>query len=106
MCKCGETSLKCSGCQNWVTQLNDDQLLLLLSRAENAKAYSKGISSVKRNLLSIRLVLVIHKLIRDAWVFFRALQDVQIRFQPLHSPDMSASMPSHSSHEEFGEHLC
>ena len=37
--------------------------------------------------------------------FFRALQDVQIRFQPLHSPDTSSSMPSHGSHEEFGEQL-
>lgn len=71
---------------------------------EDTKAYSKGIASMKRNLLSIRFFLVIHKLIRDA-PFFRALQDVQIRFQPLHSPDMSASMPSHGSHEEFGEHL-
>lgn len=52
--------------------------------------------------------MVIHKLIGDACclVFSRALQDVQIRFQPLHSPDMSVSVPSHSAHEEFGEHLC
>ncbi|NXE83297.1 EDC4 protein, partial [Cochlearius cochlearius] len=34
-------------------------------------------------------------------VSFRALQDVQIRFQPLHSPDMNASLPSHGAHEEF-----
>ncbi|NWS60680.1 EDC4 protein, partial [Chunga burmeisteri] len=40
-------------------------------------------------------------LIKLFCVHTRALQDVQIRFQPLHSPDMSASMPSHGSHEEF-----
>ncbi|XP_054055097.1 enhancer of mRNA-decapping protein 4 isoform X2 [Rissa tridactyla] len=40
-------------------------------------------------------------LIKLFCVHTKALQDVQIRFQPLHSPDMSASMPSHSSHEEF-----
>uniref|UniRef100_A0A8C0HF22 Enhancer of mRNA-decapping protein 4 n=1 Tax=Buteo japonicus TaxID=224669 RepID=A0A8C0HF22_9AVES len=44
-------------------------------------------------------------LIKLFCVHTKALQDVQIRFQPLHSPDMSASMPSHGSHEEFGEHL-
>uniref|UniRef100_A0A8C3UTJ5 Enhancer of mRNA-decapping protein 4 n=1 Tax=Catharus ustulatus TaxID=91951 RepID=A0A8C3UTJ5_CATUS len=43
-------------------------------------------------------------LIKLFCVHTKALQDVQIRFQPLHSPDTSASMPSHSSHEEFGEH--
>uniref|UniRef100_A0A8B9MPD3 Enhancer of mRNA-decapping protein 4 n=1 Tax=Accipiter nisus TaxID=211598 RepID=A0A8B9MPD3_9AVES len=40
-------------------------------------------------------------LIKLFCVHTKALQDVQIRFQPLHSPDMSASMPSHGSHEEF-----
>lgn len=60
---------------------------------------------MKRSLLSFRLSLVIYELIRDACFFFRALQDVQIRFQPLHSPDTSASMPSHGSQEEFGEDL-
>ncbi|NWU70489.1 EDC4 protein, partial [Pterocles burchelli] len=40
-------------------------------------------------------------LIKLFCVHTKALQDVQIRFQPLHSPDMSTSMPSHGSHEEF-----
>ncbi|NXN27424.1 EDC4 protein, partial [Nycticryphes semicollaris] len=40
-------------------------------------------------------------LIKLFCVHTKALQDVQIRFQPLHSPEMSTSMPSHSSHEEF-----
>ncbi|KAM9227916.1 enhancer of mRNA-decapping protein 4 isoform 1-T1 [Leptosomus discolor] len=40
-------------------------------------------------------------LIKLFCVHTKALQDVQIRFQPLHSPDMSASMPAHGSHEEF-----
>ncbi|NWQ77347.1 EDC4 protein, partial [Columbina picui] len=40
-------------------------------------------------------------LIKLFCVHTKALQDVQIRFQPLHSPDMSASMPSHGSHDEF-----
>ncbi|OXB76053.1 UNVERIFIED_CONTAM: hypothetical protein H355_000152 [Colinus virginianus] len=40
-------------------------------------------------------------LIKLFCVHTKALQDVQIRFQPLHSPDMGASVPSHSSHEEF-----
>ncbi|NXY46562.1 EDC4 protein, partial [Ceuthmochares aereus] len=40
-------------------------------------------------------------LIKLFCVHTKALQDVQIRFQPLHSPDVSASMPSHASHEEF-----
>uniref|UniRef100_A0A8C0F0D6 Enhancer of mRNA-decapping protein 4 n=1 Tax=Bubo bubo TaxID=30461 RepID=A0A8C0F0D6_BUBBB len=44
-------------------------------------------------------------LIKLFCVHTKALQDVQIRFQPLHSPDTSSSMPSHGSHEEFGEHL-
>lgn len=70
MRKCWETSLEYPGLQNWVTQLNEDQLLLLLSQAESTKTCSKGISSVKKNLLSPRLLLVIHKLIRDAWCFF------------------------------------
>ncbi|XP_010129669.1 PREDICTED: enhancer of mRNA-decapping protein 4, partial [Buceros rhinoceros silvestris] len=41
------------------------------------------------------------ELIKLFCVHTKALQDVQIRFQPLHSPDMSASVPSHSTHEEF-----
>ncbi|XP_068267485.1 enhancer of mRNA-decapping protein 4 isoform X2 [Nyctibius grandis] len=40
-------------------------------------------------------------LIKLFCVHTKALQDVQIRFQPLHSPDMSASMTTHGSHEEF-----
>ncbi|NWW85064.1 EDC4 protein, partial [Rhynochetos jubatus] len=40
-------------------------------------------------------------LIKLFCVHTKALQDVQIRFQPLHSPDMSSSMPSHGSHDEF-----
>ncbi|XP_030313667.1 enhancer of mRNA-decapping protein 4 isoform X1 [Calypte anna] len=46
-------------------------------------------------------------LIKLFCVHTKALQDVQIRFQPLHSPDMSVSMPPHGSHEEFAfpEHL-
>uniref|UniRef100_A0A672V7N8 Enhancer of mRNA-decapping protein 4 n=1 Tax=Strigops habroptila TaxID=2489341 RepID=A0A672V7N8_STRHB len=44
-------------------------------------------------------------LIKLFCVHTKALQDVQIRFQPLHSPDTSASMPSHGSHEELGEDL-
>ncbi|NXJ08802.1 EDC4 protein, partial [Odontophorus gujanensis] len=40
-------------------------------------------------------------LIKLFCVHTKALQDVQIRFQPLHSPDMGASVPSHGSHEEF-----
>ncbi|NXA41665.1 EDC4 protein, partial [Eudromia elegans] len=40
-------------------------------------------------------------LIKLFCVHTKALQDVQIRFQPLHSPDMAASIPSHGSHEEF-----
>lgn len=69
VCKCWETSLEYPGCQNWVTQLSEDQFPLLLSQTEDTKGYSKGISSVKRNLLRFRLLLVIHKLIRDAWFF-------------------------------------
>ena len=33
----------------------------------------------------------------------RALQDVQIRFQPQLNPDVVAPLPSHSTHEDFGE---
>uniref|UniRef100_A0A672VAA1 Enhancer of mRNA-decapping protein 4 n=1 Tax=Strigops habroptila TaxID=2489341 RepID=A0A672VAA1_STRHB len=46
-------------------------------------------------------------LIKLFCVHTKALQDVQIRFQPLHSPDTSASMPSHGSHEElaFPDHM-
>lgn len=98
----------CSECQNWVIELNGDQLLLLSSQVENTNAYSKRVSSLK-SFLTFRLLLVISKLIRGAsfvFLFFRALQDVQIRFQPLHSPDMGASVPSHGSHEEFGECFC
>ncbi|XP_062477153.1 enhancer of mRNA-decapping protein 4 [Pezoporus occidentalis] len=40
-------------------------------------------------------------LIKLFCVHTKALQDVQIRFQPLHSPDTSTSMPSHGSQEEF-----
>ncbi|NWT04329.1 EDC4 protein, partial [Mionectes macconnelli] len=40
-------------------------------------------------------------LIKLFCVHTKALQDVQIRFQPLHSPDTSSSMPSHGSHEDF-----
>uniref|UniRef100_A0A8C4PDH3 Enhancer of mRNA-decapping protein 4 n=1 Tax=Dromaius novaehollandiae TaxID=8790 RepID=A0A8C4PDH3_DRONO len=40
-------------------------------------------------------------LIKLFCVHTKALQDVQIRFQPLHSPDVAASIPSHGSHEEF-----
>ncbi|NXL88265.1 EDC4 protein, partial [Alectura lathami] len=40
-------------------------------------------------------------LIKLFCVHTKALQDVQIRFQPLHSPDMGASVPSHGSHEDF-----
>ncbi|NWQ63437.1 EDC4 protein, partial [Neopipo cinnamomea] len=40
-------------------------------------------------------------LIKLFCVHTKALQDVQIRFQPLHSPDTSAPMPSHGSQEEF-----
>ncbi|XP_010016036.1 PREDICTED: enhancer of mRNA-decapping protein 4, partial [Nestor notabilis] len=40
-------------------------------------------------------------LIKLFCVHTKALQDVQIRFQPLHSPDTNASMPSHGSQEEF-----
>ncbi|XP_014454759.2 enhancer of mRNA-decapping protein 4 isoform X2 [Alligator mississippiensis] len=46
-------------------------------------------------------------LIKLFCVHTKALQDVQIRFQPLHSPDMAASIPSHGSHEDFAfpDHL-
>ncbi|NXX49032.1 EDC4 protein, partial [Tricholaema leucomelas] len=40
-------------------------------------------------------------LIKLFCVHTKALQDVQIRFQPLHSPDLSASMPAHGSQEDF-----
>ncbi|XP_064016763.1 LOW QUALITY PROTEIN: enhancer of mRNA-decapping protein 4 [Pogoniulus pusillus] len=40
-------------------------------------------------------------LIKLFCVHTKALQDVQIRFQPLHSPDVSASMPAHGSQEDF-----
>ncbi|XP_067409138.1 enhancer of mRNA-decapping protein 4 [Emydura macquarii macquarii] len=46
-------------------------------------------------------------LIKLFCVHTKALQDVQIRFQPLHSPDMAAPIPSHGSHEDFAfpDHL-
>lgn len=60
----------CSECQNWVIELNGDQLLLLSSQVENTNAYSKGVSSLK-SFLTFRLLSVISKLIRGAsFVFF------------------------------------
>uniref|UniRef100_A0A8C8VFN4 Enhancer of mRNA-decapping protein 4 n=1 Tax=Pelusios castaneus TaxID=367368 RepID=A0A8C8VFN4_9SAUR len=46
-------------------------------------------------------------LIKLFCVHTKALQDVQIRFQPLHSPDMAAPIPPHGSHEDFAfpDHL-
>ncbi|XP_056664650.1 enhancer of mRNA-decapping protein 4 isoform X9 [Monodelphis domestica] len=46
-------------------------------------------------------------LIKLFCVHTKALQDVQIRFQPQQSPDVVAPLPSHSSREDFGfgEHL-
>ncbi|XP_060643783.2 enhancer of mRNA-decapping protein 4 [Anolis sagrei] len=46
-------------------------------------------------------------LIKLFCVHTKALQDVQIRFQPLHSPDAAAPMPAHGSHEDFAfpDHL-
>ncbi|KAJ7311954.1 hypothetical protein JRQ81_006277 [Phrynocephalus forsythii] len=46
-------------------------------------------------------------LIKLFCVHTKALQDVQIRFQPLHSPDTAAPMPPHGSHEDFAfpDHL-
>lgn len=35
--------------------------------------------------------------------YCRALQDVQIRFQPQLNPDVVAPLPSHSTHEDFRE---
>lgn len=35
--------------------------------------------------------------------FCRALQDVQIRFQPQLNPDVIAPLPTHTPHEEFGK---
>ncbi|XP_054025893.1 enhancer of mRNA-decapping protein 4 [Dryobates pubescens] len=40
-------------------------------------------------------------LIKLFCVHTKALQDVQIRFQPLHSPDLGASIPAHGSQEDF-----
>ncbi|XP_044275753.1 enhancer of mRNA-decapping protein 4 isoform X1 [Varanus komodoensis] len=40
-------------------------------------------------------------LIKLFCVHTKALQDVQIRFQPLHSPDTAAPIPPHASHEDF-----
>lgn len=34
---------------------------------------------------------------------YRALQDVQIRFQPQLNPDVVAPLPTHTAHEDFGE---
>lgn len=36
-------------------------------------------------------------------LFFRALQDVQIRFQPQLNPDVVAPLPTHTAHEDFSE---
>uniref|UniRef100_A0A674JMF3 Enhancer of mRNA-decapping protein 4 n=1 Tax=Terrapene triunguis TaxID=2587831 RepID=A0A674JMF3_9SAUR len=46
-------------------------------------------------------------LIKLFCVHTKALQDVQIRFQPLHSPDVAAPIPPHGSHEDFAfpDHL-
>lgn len=33
----------------------------------------------------------------------RALQDVQIRFQPQLNPDVVVPLPTHPAHEDFGE---
>ncbi|XP_074142503.1 enhancer of mRNA-decapping protein 4 isoform X1 [Sminthopsis crassicaudata] len=46
-------------------------------------------------------------LIKLFCVHTKALQDVQIRFQPQQSPDVVAPLPSHSAREDFGfgEHL-
>ncbi|XP_074865356.1 enhancer of mRNA-decapping protein 4 isoform X2 [Carettochelys insculpta] len=46
-------------------------------------------------------------LIKLFCVHTKALQDVQIRFQPLHSPDVAAPLPPHGSHEDFAfpDHL-
>nr|XP_020666642.1 enhancer of mRNA-decapping protein 4 isoform X1 [Pogona vitticeps] len=46
-------------------------------------------------------------LIKLFCVHTKALQDVQIRFQPLHSPDTAAPVPPHGSHEDFAfpDHL-
>uniref|UniRef100_A0A674JHL9 Enhancer of mRNA-decapping protein 4 n=1 Tax=Terrapene triunguis TaxID=2587831 RepID=A0A674JHL9_9SAUR len=44
-------------------------------------------------------------LIKLFCVHTKALQDVQIRFQPLHSPDVAAPIPPHGSHEDFGKAL-
>uniref|UniRef100_A0A670ZU10 Enhancer of mRNA-decapping protein 4 n=1 Tax=Pseudonaja textilis TaxID=8673 RepID=A0A670ZU10_PSETE len=45
-------------------------------------------------------------LIKLFCVHTKALQDVQIRFQPLHSPDMVTPAPPHGSREDFGESFC
>lgn len=34
---------------------------------------------------------------------YRALQDVQIRFQPQLNPDVVAPLPTHTTHEDFSE---
>ncbi|XP_026527780.1 enhancer of mRNA-decapping protein 4 [Notechis scutatus] len=46
-------------------------------------------------------------LIKLFCVHTKALQDVQIRFQPLHSPDMVTPVPPHGSREDFAfpDHL-
>lgn len=38
-----------------------------------------------------------------AFSAYRALQDVQIRFQPQSNPDVVAPLPTHTTHEDFGE---
>lgn len=35
--------------------------------------------------------------------FYRALQDVQIRFQPQLNPDVVTPLPTHTAHEDFGK---
>uniref|UniRef100_A0A8C6Y1K0 Enhancer of mRNA-decapping protein 4 n=1 Tax=Naja naja TaxID=35670 RepID=A0A8C6Y1K0_NAJNA len=45
-------------------------------------------------------------LIKLFCVHTKALQDVQIRFQPLHSPDTVTPVPPHGSREDFGESFC
>jgi hypothetical protein len=36
-------------------------------------------------------------------LLFRALQDVQIRFQPQLNPDVVAPLSTHTAHEDFSE---
>uniref|UniRef100_A0A8C5X6B1 Enhancer of mRNA-decapping protein 4 n=1 Tax=Malurus cyaneus samueli TaxID=2593467 RepID=A0A8C5X6B1_9PASS len=87
----------------------------LMQNQEEGKAYfssisefllthpvlSFGIQAVRNLAGSGAVESAAGVLIKLFCVHTKALQDVQIRFQPLHSPDTSASMPSHGSHEEF-----